>query len=51
MLYRLTDRRYRRDVPVMGLTYNASFDADGKDAPSKSGIKHLDCRFLTCTHV
>lgn len=41
MLYRSTDRLCRRGAPMKNLAHSASLDSEDKDAPSKSGIKHL----------
>src|SRR5258707_12462490 len=41
MLYRSTDRLSRAGAPMKNLSHSASFDSRDKDAPSKSGIKHL----------
>src|SRR6185312_13131858 len=42
MLYRSTDCLRRAGAPMKNLAHSASFDSDEKNAPSKSGIKHLD---------
>src|SRR6202020_1600760 len=41
MLYRSTDRLCRRGAPMQNLAHSASFESLDKDAPSKSGTKHL----------
>lgn len=41
MLYRSTDRLCRGGAPVSNLAHSASFHSGEKNAPSKSGIKHL----------
>ena len=41
MLYRSTDCLRRAGAPMKNLAHSASFDSDEKNAPSKSGIKHL----------
>jgi hypothetical protein len=43
MLYRSTDRLCRRGAPMENLAHSASFDSELKGAPSKPGIKHLEC--------
>src|ERR1700733_5742482 len=42
MLYRSTDRLCRSGAPMENLCHSASFESDEKNAPSKSGTKHLD---------
>src|ERR1700722_17874997 len=41
MLYRSTDRLCRSGAPMENLCHSASFESDEKNAPSKSGTKHL----------
>jgi hypothetical protein len=41
MLYRSTDRRCRRGAPMKNLAHSASFESLDKNAPLKSGTKHL----------
>jgi hypothetical protein len=41
MLYRSTDRLCRRAPPMNNLAHSASFESLDKNAPSKSGTKHL----------
>jgi hypothetical protein len=41
MLYRSTDRLSRCGAPVKNLSHSASFESFDKNAPLKSGTKHL----------
>src|SRR4029077_18787676 len=41
MLYRSTDRLCRCGAPMKNLSHSASFESLDKNAPSKSGRKHL----------
>src|SRR3984957_14015447 len=50
MLYRSTDRLCRSGAPMENLCHSASFESDEKNAPSKSGTKHLaDARWFSLT--
>jgi hypothetical protein len=41
MLYRSTDRRCRCGAPMKNLAHSASLESLDKNAPSKTGTKHL----------
>ena len=41
MLYRSTDRLCRRGAPIKNLSHSASFESLDKNAPAKSGTKHI----------
>jgi hypothetical protein len=42
MLYRSTDRLCRRGAAMQNLSHSASLQVWENNAPSKSGIKHLE---------